>query len=130
MARPSKYPIHPRQLVLQVLQNATTPLSAYNILKQLADCNIHAPMVVYRALEVLLKEKKIHKIKGLNEFIICRCEHQHDISLFTVCELCHKVNPLKDDSFVQYILALKARNINITQQANIELPIICDECQK
>lgn len=131
MARPSSYPIHPQEHVLQMLREHQHPLSAYTLLSLLKPVGITAPPVVYRALEALIKKGKIHKVKELGAFVACNCQHDHvhDISLLSVCQKCQMVTELHDENLMQKFQLLGQEGVNFAPQAVIELPIICESCR-
>ncbi len=130
MARPSSYPIHPTEYVLKTLRDNIKPMSAYDLLDTLKTAGITAPPVIYRALNSLIKQGKIHKIKELSTFIACNCDetHKHALSVLTVCQKCHCVNELHDDIILHQFENLKQHGIYLTDNAVIELPIICKKC--
>src|SRR5215211_5946137 len=79
------------------MRSATRPLSAYQVLGQIAGSRIKAPTQVYRALEGLLSAKLIHRVETLNAYLCCdRAPHNHDIA-FAICDTCGSVKeiPLK-----------------------------------
>jgi Fur family transcriptional regulator, zinc uptake regulator len=130
MARPSTYQIHPTEHVLKILKESLKPMSAYHLLNRLNVVGITAPPVVYRALDSLVKQRKIHKVKELSAFIACNCDetHTHDVSVLTICQKCHSVNEIHDDVILNQFYRLKQQGINLTDNALIELPIICELC--
>ncbi|MCB1460156.1 MAG: transcriptional repressor, partial [Nitratireductor sp.] len=58
-------------LVLNALVAAGGPLSAYGILDQLREEGFRAPLQVYRALEKLVDQGKVHRLESLNAFVAC-----------------------------------------------------------
>ncbi|MEL7487142.1 MAG: hypothetical protein AAGJ87_08005, partial [Pseudomonadota bacterium] len=52
-------------LVWDTLSHGRDPLKAYEILDQLKEKGVRAPMTVYRALDGLEKKGFIHKLEGL-----------------------------------------------------------------
>jgi len=130
MPRPSKLSASSPELVLKVLRNNVQPLSAYAILEKVQKFGIKSPPIVYRALDALMESGKVHKINELNSFVACDCDddHQHLLSVLTVCQSCKKVNELHDHNVIDHLEKLKALNINLARQAVIEIPIICKKC--
>ncbi len=85
-----------RQNILAVLLQSKAPLSAYDIVeryrKELGE-SLPA-MSVYRILDFLVSNKLVHKLATTNQFLACahiRCDHQHEIPQFLICDLCHAV---------------------------------------
>jgi len=130
MSRPSKLSASSPELVLKVLQSNVKPLSAYEILEKVKEFGIKSPPIVYRALDTLMKIGKVHKINELNTFIACDCEedHQHLLSILTICQSCNEVSELHDHIVIDHLAKLKTLNIYLANKAVIELPIMCQNC--
>lgn len=130
MPRPSKLSASSPELVLKVLISNAQPLSAYEILEKVQKFGIKSPPIVYRALNALMESGKVHKINELNTFVACNCDddHQHFLSVLTICKKCHEVHELHDHAVIDHLTKLKALNINLAWQAVIELPIMCSKC--
>ena len=52
-------------------------------------------MTVYRALDGLEAKGHIHKLDGLNAFVLCNHEGPHMVQAFLVCETCSTVKELE-----------------------------------
>ena len=130
MARPSKLPVHPRELALTELKKHKKPMSAYELLAQLGPHGVKGAMVVYRALDALIAEGSVHKIQKLNAFVACNCksDHTHDLSVLTICTTCSRVNELHDHSVIHQLEGVRKHGIQLAEHAVIELPIICSKC--
>ena len=130
MSRPSKLPVSSPELVLKVLQANSKPLSAYEILEKVKDFGIKSPPIIYRALDALMEIGKVHKINELNNFIACDCEedHQHLLSILTICQNCNEVREIHDPATIDYLLKLRSLNIHLANKAVIELPVMCQNC--
>ena len=104
MSRLSKLSASSPELVLRVLQSNVKPLSAYEILEKVKEFGIKSPPIVYRALDALIKIGKVHKINELNTFIACDCEedHQHLLSILTICLSCNEFSELHDHIVIDY----------------------------
>lgn len=83
------------KLVWDVLSASKDPLKAYEILDKLKEKGVRAPMTVYRALEGLENKGHIHKLDGLNAFVLCNHEGPHVVQTFLVCESCQNVEELE-----------------------------------
>ena len=57
--------------VYNFLKKKNKPLSAYEILEELASQGITAPTTIYRALNKLVSNGLIHKIESLNAWTVC-----------------------------------------------------------
>lgn len=83
------------KLVWDVLAVSKEPLKAYEILDTLKERGVRAPMTVYRALDGLEAKGHIHKLDGLNAFVLCNHEGPHVVQTFLVCESCSTVKELE-----------------------------------
>lgn len=130
MPRPSKLSAPSPELVLKILRKNVEPLSAYEVLERARKFGIKSPPIVYRALDSLIEMGKVHKINELNSFVACDCDddHQHLLSVLTICQKCNEVHELHDHNVIDHLSKLKSLNINLALQAVIELPIMCNKC--
>jgi Fur family zinc uptake transcriptional regulator len=130
MARPSSLSAPASELVLRVLRKASGPLTAYELLEKLRKAGINSAPIIYRALEVLMKSGAAHKIKELGAFVACDCthNHQHALSVLTVCGGCHEVEELHNHSVIHQLEKLRGAGIRLQEHAVIELPITCNAC--
>lgn len=131
MARPSTLPAPSHELVLNALQSATGPQTAYNLLENLKKFGINSPPIVYRALERLVERGAVHRIQALNAFVACNCSHDHEhaLSVLTVCGQCRQVHELHDHAVIDHLNGLRALNVALAERGVIELPIVCPDCQ-
>lgn len=76
-----------RESVLKLLENSTTPLSAYDIFESLKKDNITLSSI-YRTLNTFYKEKLILKdnINGSAVYTLHKEKHCH----YLECNICHK----------------------------------------
>jgi Fur family zinc uptake transcriptional regulator len=130
MARPSSLSAPADELVLNVLRKAKEPLTAYTLLEKLKKSGIKSAPIIYRALDMLIKEGAVHKIKELGAFVACDCaeDHQHALSILTICSDCKDVEELHDHALIHYFEKLRNQGIRLQAQAVIELPITCNAC--
>lgn len=130
MARPSSLPAPAEELVLSALRKSKKPLSAYDILEKVNKFGIKSSPIVYRALEVLMKNGAAHKINELNAFVACACtaDHQHDVSVLTICQDCKLVEELHDHAVIHHLTKLRKFRVNLTKSAVVELPVTCQNC--
>ncbi|PQA87765.1 Fur family transcriptional regulator [Hyphococcus luteus] len=83
------------KLVWDALAGSHEPLKAYEILDKLKEQGVRAPMTVYRALDGLEEKGHIHKLDGMNAFVLCNHEGPHMVQTFLVCERCSTVQELQ-----------------------------------
>ncbi len=130
MARPLSLSKPAAELVLSLLKSSKEPLTAYTILAKLKKSGVNSAPIVYRALESLVKNGKIHKIKELGAYVACDCtqDHHHEVSILTVCNGCKKVEELHDHKIIHQIEGLRKQGIRLASHAIVELPVICNSC--
>jgi len=130
MARPSKHPVHPRDLALAVLKKSKKPMSAYDVLEKLSAHGIKGPPVIYRALDALITQGIVHKIHATGAYIACNCDanHDHALSVLTICGDCLDVEELHDHGVIHHLEKLRGKGVPLRNHAVIELPITCESC--
>lgn len=130
MARPSSLSAPADQLVLKTLRKAKTPMTAYALLEKLKKSGINSAPIIYRALDTLIQRGEAHKIKELGAFVACDCheDHQHSLSVLTVCRACKTVTELHDHAVIHRLENLRQQGVRLADHAVIELPILCGKC--
>lgn len=83
------------RLVLTALEEAASPLKAYDLLERLKAQGIGAPMTVYRALDRLQKQGLVHKLDGLGAFMVCSHGKPHEVETFLICRKCDRVEEIE-----------------------------------
>ena len=116
------------KLVWETLAASVDALKAYEILDQLKDKGVRAPMTVYRALDGLETKGHIHKLDGLNAFVLCNHEGPHVVQTFLVCESCSTVKELEVVALEADILpAVRAADFDL-HMARLEIKGNCASC--
>ncbi len=116
------------KLVWDVLIASKDPLKAYEILDKLKERGVRAPMTVYRALEGLESKGHIHKLDGLNAFVLCNHEGPHVVQTFLVCESCSTVEELQVLAVEADIApAVRAASFDM-HTARLEIKGNCNAC--
>ena len=123
--------------IMDALQTAERPLSAYALLDHLRPMGVAAPLTVYRALDKLVKTGKVHRIESLNAFVACKGvvhndhphAHAHDHTVaFTICDACGAVEEFTDPALCDRIGAsLSARGFTPRGSA-LEVHGLCGRC--
>ena len=118
-------------LVFDTLEDADTPMTAYNILDRLSGEGLRAPLQVYRALDKLLDLGMVHRLESLNAFVACRhpgCDG-HSTVAFAICEKCGKVSEITDEALVASIRSLTAGADFVPHKTTVEIRGLCSQCQ-
>jgi Fur family zinc uptake transcriptional regulator len=128
----ARKPLTKNQLeVLEKLETASAPLSAYMLLDQLRERGFRAPLQVYRALDVLVKEGLVHRLESLNAFVACAepHDHSHSLTAFTICDTCGQVTEFSDHD-ISHQLEDWVRSTGFApRKAVIEFRGICARCR-
>lgn len=117
-------------LVLNVLANSPKIMTAYEILNQLQPHGVNAPLTVYRALDALLAQGKVHRIESVNGFIACNtCHHEPHASCFILCSNCNASEELTD-SRISIVINELCENLSFSlSKQTIEISGLCKACK-
>ncbi|MBB5517878.1 Fur family transcriptional regulator [Amphiplicatus metriothermophilus] len=116
------------RLVWNALAAAGEPLKAYEILDRLKERGVRAPMTVYRALDGLEEKGAIHKLDGLNAFVLCNQDGMHDVQAFLVCERCATVTEIEIDGVAAGVGPALNRTGFDMRTARLEVRGYCRNC--
>ncbi len=121
-----------QSLVFDKLSAAPGPLSAYDLLDQLRDQGLQAPLQIYRALEKLQEVDLVHRLESMNSFVACAQPHCHaktGLVAFAICEKCGVVSEFSDE-VVQTRLAAWADERSFTPtKTSLEIRGLCQGCE-
>ena len=120
-----------QQMVFQIIEKATGPLTAYSILYDVQKKGIKAPLQVYRALDKLLELGKIHKIESRNAFVACKnsnCEITK-ATAFSICEKCEKVTEINNSKLTNYLSNFQDTTGMKYSKYNLEFFGLCKKCK-
>jgi Fur family zinc uptake transcriptional regulator len=119
-----------QQLVLEKLEHAHGPLSAYALLDGLREQGFRAPLQVYRALDRLMKDGLVHRLESLNSFVACSEHHHHagGMTAFAICGACGQVAELADPAIGERLEAWVADTGFRAEKAVIEFRGVCRAC--
>ncbi|MBA2710203.1 MAG: transcriptional repressor [Tatlockia sp.] len=119
-----------RKSVLFILWNTNKPLKAYEILDNLLKIKKNAkPPTVYRVLDYFVDYGVIHKIESIQSYTLC-CEPEKHYSseVLMVCNDCHQVKEIYDDSMHSLVQKLSKEHLFHLGKGAIELRGICEKC--
>jgi Fur family transcriptional regulator, zinc uptake regulator len=97
------------ETVLAALRGSRKPMTAYDLLARLKTKGITAPTTVYRALDRLIDEGRVHRLESLNAFVVCDCEHSFTTAMFSICNDCGHAEEIADTKLHSDILAIARR---------------------
>jgi Fur family zinc uptake transcriptional regulator len=120
--------------VLEKLERASGPLSAYTLLDQLREVGFRAPLQVYRALDTLVKSGFVHRLESLNAFVACAEPHEHGhahrpgMTAFAICDKCGQVIELSDEEIGERLDQWVGSTGFVATRAVIEFRGTCAKC--
>lgn len=121
-----------QELVLETLNKAESPLSAYDILDRLREAGLRAPLQVYRALEKLIEQGLAHRLESLNAFVCCADAGAHSghtaITAFAICSECGHVDEFADPMVAERLRQWATEQGFTPQRTTIELRGCCRTC--
>ncbi len=114
--------------VWEVLAVSSEALKAYEILDKLKDQGIRAPMTIYRALDGLEEKGIIHKLEGMNAFVLCTHDGPHPVQTFLVCEDCATVKEVELGALESDVVPAVRRAGFDMHIARLEIKGLCSRC--
>ncbi len=120
-----------QQRVLERLEAASGPLSAYGLLDLLREEGFRAPLQVYRALDGLIKAGLVHRLESLNAFVACAGVHDHGqlTTAFAICDVCGQVEEISDRLVSDALDGMIGSTGFAARKAVIEFRGICARCR-
>ncbi len=114
--------------VYNFLKKKKKPLSAYEILKELASEGISAPTTIYRALNKLVSNGLIHKIESLNAWTVCCGNHDNKVPIFEICKSCGNVTEHLDINIANSLESLSEKTGFLADNPIFEIHGQCNDC--
>jgi Fur family transcriptional regulator, zinc uptake regulator len=119
-----------QSLVLEKLAQADQPMSAYNLLDELRSNGLKAPLQVYRALDKLVEQGRVHRLESISAFVACQhpdCQ-SHAATVFMICETCGRVTEQANGAVAQALIGLAKAAAFKVEKTSVELRGHCDKC--
>jgi Fur family zinc uptake transcriptional regulator len=115
--------------IYRVLSSAGAAMSAYKILDAVRPRGISAPIIVYRALKLLVQEGLAYRLESTNAYVARARPRCGSFPTLAICSDCGAVEELLDDSITHRLHDCAARRgFEITSKA-IEIKGRCSSCQ-
>jgi Fur family transcriptional regulator, zinc uptake regulator len=117
-------------LVLSKLSNSEQPKTAYTLLDELREDGIKAPLQVYRALDKLVAQGRVHRLESISAFVACQhpdCE-SHAATVFMLCEKCRKVTEFSDKHVASAVAGVAQGQSFRMEKTSIEIRGECAKC--
>jgi len=116
-------------LVLDALDRADGPMSAYAVLDDLRGDGLRAPAQIYRALDKLLALGLVHRLETLNAYVSCRHGRRHRGTIvFAICDRCGAVAELTNEAIGAQLSGLARDRDFAVDSAMVELRGRCRGC--
>jgi Fur family zinc uptake transcriptional regulator len=117
-------------LVLQAVEKAGAPQSAYDLLAALRPQGFKAPLQVYRALDRLVAQGLVHKLETLSAYVACQhpTGEGHAATVFMICNSCGAVAERTNQCISTDLHALAEKDGFNVAQTSIELRGHCGRC--
>ncbi|MEM8687592.1 MAG: Fur family transcriptional regulator [Pseudomonadota bacterium] len=119
-----------QEMVLDTLNQAKGPMSAYAILDELRREGFRAPPQVYRALDKLMQGGLVHRLESLNAFVACShgaC-HKAGLVAFAICDKCGAVSEFSDEAVTKSLTNWISKNQFRNTKTTIEIRGDCPQC--
>ncbi len=119
-----------QSLVLEKLTQNDHPMSAYTLLDELRGEGLKAPLQVYRALDKLVAQGRVHRLDSISAFVACQhpdCQ-RHAATVFMICEKCGKVSERADAGVAKALNNLARAEEFKVEKMSIELRGDCGKC--
>jgi Fur family zinc uptake transcriptional regulator len=117
-----------KELVFNIIKKSSKHLTAYEILDKLQKIKKTQAMTVYRALDSLISEERIHKSNQTKTYILCNHTHKdnHNTAI-AICKKCGDTEELKSNIFLDFF---KKNNIKKYDFSTFKMEVLttCKEC--
>ena len=119
-----------RQRVLEFILKAGQPIRAYTLLAHLEhERGKRGPPTIYRALDLLIAHKLIHKIETSKAFVACSDFAHSHTSEFVICQGCGATEEIRDNEMAESLRRLgEGRGFALERQI-IEARGLCPACR-
>ncbi|MCK8482538.1 transcriptional repressor [Aliiroseovarius sp. S2029] len=118
-----------RKRVLEILLEEHRAIGAYDVLERLSAEGFGSqPPVAYRALEFLVDQGFVHRIRRLNAFAACSSPGSDHAPVFLICKACKAVAETPGQSVREEVDRI-ANGVGFTvERSNIEALGLCPTC--
>ena len=104
------------------------PVTAYALLDRLRPQGFKAPLTVYRALERLVAEGRVHRLESLNAYVACRYGACRNAPVFALCRKCGASAEIAGDEALTSLRERAAGTGFAVEGATVELKGVCGDC--
>jgi Fur family zinc uptake transcriptional regulator len=115
--------------ILDLLNTAEKPLSAYDVIEALREEKRMAPPTVYRALQKLMDEGLAHRVESQNAYVACRHHGHAHCAAFMICRVCGSTREFSGAALESFLGQTARRNFFAAEAVSIEIRGLCAACQ-
>lgn len=118
-----------RRRVLEILLESHRALGAYDVLERLAAEGYgKQPPVAYRALDFLVEQGLVHRVRRLNAYAACVSDQRDHSPAFLICRQCETVAEAESADLRAALDGLCAANGFAPERRTVELLGLCSRC--
>ena len=114
-------------IVFEIIKKSKHNLTAYEILNKFQNIKKIQPMSVYRSLNKLISENKIHKSNQTKKYMLCNHSHKNHNPSIAICKKCGETEELNSNLFEE-ILNKKIFKKYDFKNYELEVSAICKAC--
>ncbi len=114
-------------IVFEIIKKSKHHLTAYEILNKFQNIKKIQPMSVYRSLNKLISENKIHKSNQTKKYMLCNHSHKNHNPSIAICKKCGETEELNSNLFEE-ILSKKIFKKYDFKNYELEVSAICKAC--
>jgi len=115
-------------IVFDIIKRSKKNLTAYEILDKFQKIKKTQPMTVYRALDRLISDEKIHKSNQTKTFMLCNHSHSknHNVAI-AICRKCGDTEELKSNLLQSFFKKTNVKKYDFNY-FNMEVLTTCKGC--
>ena len=118
-----------RETVLEILQDSSEPMSAYDVLHELQKVTGKvAPPTVYRTLSSLQNQRAIHRLESLNAYVVCNQNCMQNAPIISIYDTCGEVEESVSDELLANLSDIVQRKGFAAERHVIEVHGKCAPC--
>ena len=116
------------EIVFNIIKKSSKNLTAYEILDKLQKIKKTQPMTVYRALDELIEEERIHKNSINKTFVLCNHDHEEDHNTaLAICKKCGDTEEIKSNVFTEILRKKSLKNYDLND-FSMQIITTCKGC--
>ena len=116
-----------KNTVFDIIKRSKKHLTAYEILDKFQKIKKIQPMTVYRSLNKLIEDDKVHKSNQNKTYVLCsHLDKEHNPSI-AICKSCGDTEELKSELFETIFKKNPIKKYNLSK-FQIEISTTCRRC--